>query len=63
MIDSMMRELYVFFLIICRYDIEIESTTGLLPPEVPSSTYNKLRRHLLSYGDWALFGKLFVSVV
>ncbi|CAG2239948.1 ATP12 [Mytilus edulis] len=42
-----------------RYDIEIESTTGLLPPEVPSSTYNKLRRHLLSYGDWALFGFLY----
>lgn len=42
-----------------RYEIEIESTTGLASPDVPAETYEKLRAYLLTFSDWALIGFLY----
>lgn len=39
-----------------RYEVHVESTTSLASPDIPMSTINKLETHLLTYGDWALFG-------
>ncbi|XP_046348885.1 ATP synthase mitochondrial F1 complex assembly factor 2-like [Haliotis rufescens] len=39
-----------------RYGITIEPTSSIMPPEVPAETKDIIRRHLMSYSDWALFG-------
>jgi hypothetical protein len=46
----------------CRFEIKIESTTGLASPDVPPETYKKLKRQLLSFGDWPLHGLYYNSV-
>ncbi|GFS15103.1 ATP synthase mitochondrial F1 complex assembly factor 2 [Elysia marginata] len=39
-----------------RYGLEITPTCSISPPIVSEESRNILRRHLLSYSDWALFG-------
>ncbi|XP_041363581.1 ATP synthase mitochondrial F1 complex assembly factor 2-like [Gigantopelta aegis] len=39
-----------------RHGIEIEPTTGIATPGVSPQTVETIRRHLMSYSDWALFG-------
>ncbi|CAL1542805.1 unnamed protein product [Lymnaea stagnalis] len=39
-----------------RYGLEITPTTSISPPLVSTESKVIIRRHLLSYSDWALFG-------
>jgi len=39
-----------------RYGIEITPTWSIQPPVVTDASKEIIRRHLLSYSDWALFG-------
>ncbi|CAG5115259.1 unnamed protein product [Candidula unifasciata] len=39
-----------------RYGIEITPTYSIDPPKVSEESKDIIRRHLLSYSDWALFG-------
>ena len=40
-----------------RYGVEIEATTGISIPHIPSETLAVFRQHLESFNDWALVGK------
>lgn len=40
-----------------RYGLEITPTISMAPPRVSEESKDIIRRHLLSYSDWALFGK------
>ncbi|XP_050392030.1 ATP synthase mitochondrial F1 complex assembly factor 2 isoform X3 [Patella vulgata] len=42
-----------------RYKIDITPTYTIAPPDVPQHTKDTIKRHLLSYSDWALFGYQF----
>ncbi|BFZ02885.1 hypothetical protein BsWGS_05924 [Bradybaena similaris] len=39
-----------------RYGLEITPTVSMAPPQVSEESKDIIRRHLLSYSDWALFG-------
>ncbi|KAK7484640.1 hypothetical protein BaRGS_00024048 [Batillaria attramentaria] len=39
-----------------RYGVTIESTYGIAPPLITDESRNIIRRHLMAYSDWALFG-------
>ncbi|KAL8623454.1 hypothetical protein ACOMHN_061967 [Nucella lapillus] len=39
-----------------RYNLTLESTYGLSIPVITNESKDIIRRHLLSYSDWALFG-------
>uniref|UniRef100_A0A0B7A3M4 ATP synthase mitochondrial F1 complex assembly factor 2 n=1 Tax=Arion vulgaris TaxID=1028688 RepID=A0A0B7A3M4_9EUPU len=39
-----------------RYGLEINSTDSISPPDVSKQSKEIIRRHLMSYSDWALFG-------
>ncbi|XP_061165970.1 ATP synthase mitochondrial F1 complex assembly factor 2-like [Saccostrea echinata] len=38
------------------YQVELESTTSLMPPEIPNDTVNIISRKVNSLNDWALVG-------
>ncbi|XP_056017893.1 ATP synthase mitochondrial F1 complex assembly factor 2-like isoform X2 [Ostrea edulis] len=38
------------------YQVELESTTSLMPPEIPANTTHVISRKLTSLNDWALVG-------
>ncbi|XP_071964002.1 ATP synthase mitochondrial F1 complex assembly factor 2-like [Antedon mediterranea] len=39
-----------------RYETDITSTQSIMPPAVPDETRAKLKQHLLTHNEWALFG-------
>ncbi|XP_006821816.1 ATP synthase mitochondrial F1 complex assembly factor 2-like [Saccoglossus kowalevskii] len=39
-----------------RYEVNIESTTSLMGPEITQKTQDKFKQHLLSYNSWAIVG-------
>ena len=40
-----------------RYAVDLEVTSGIMPPVIPEATKHVYRQHLLSFNDWALVGK------
>lgn len=39
------------------YQVELDSTTSLMPPEIPEKTEEVITRKVNSLNDWALVGQ------
>lgn len=42
----------------CRYDVELEATTGIGVPMISQRATEVFTQHLRNYNDWALVGEL-----